>query len=99
RTSASTLFPCTTLFRSCMGEVSSAQKLLSNIQLEDDPDYHLLSARISALEFDLDSSQRHMDMAIRIYENQDDFNKVRETTLMKVDRKSTRLNSSHVKIS
>lgn len=67
-----------------MGEVSSAQKLLSNIQLEDDPDYHLLSARISALEFDLDSSQRHMDMAIRIYENQDDFNKVRETTLMKV---------------
>lgn len=67
-----------------LGKVVESKELLADLDNSSDPEYHLLRARISALELDFGQSKVSLDKAIKIFRKQKDSRKVREITLMKV---------------
>ncbi len=67
-----------------LNRVTEAKSILNSVTELNTPEFHLLHARISALELDLDSAVDSIDRALTLYEKQKDFSKIRETVLMKV---------------
>src|SRR5689334_24582583 len=80
----STLFPYTTLFRSVVAEAYPDLKANANFQQ--------LQSELSEIEDELQNSRRYYNATVR------DLN-TRIQSFPNVDRKSTRLNSSHSSIS
>src|SRR5690349_23141990 len=85
----STLFPYTTLFRSIVGESGSGKSVtnLSIMRLIQDPPGRIVGGRI------LFNGEDLMEVT------DEQMRKIRGKRIAMIDRKSTRLNSSHVEIS
>src|SRR5439155_11379081 len=96
--SSSTLFPYTTLFRSAMGEVASARtdRELSELRATIDSDIRLLRERITE---DVDPRRLARRNPLAVFGALASVIAIGGVTTMRGDRKSTRLNSSHVAIS
>src|SRR5690606_40514118 len=87
-----TLFPYTTLFRS-LAEVDEQLETLQERRVTAE-------ARFEELDMQLaDSQERHAQLDDSVIEAERKLNQAREQQRALEDRKSTRLNSSHVKIS
>jgi len=67
-----------------LGQLSSANEIMKSLSNSEDPEYHLLAARISAIELDFDQSEKSLDKAIQIYSKNGDSRKRREILLMKI---------------
>lgn len=67
-----------------INRVVDAKRILSSLGTMETPEFHLLAAKIAALELDVDSSVRSIDRAIALMEKSNDGSKIRETVLMKV---------------
>lgn len=67
-----------------LGRVVEAKEEMKKLDLQDEPQFFLLQARIEAMELNFDESKKNLDQAISIYSENKDIKKVRETTLMKV---------------
>ncbi len=69
-----------------MGQTEQAIPLLEKVSKEEDnnPDYHLLKARIASIQADLDATTASLDRASALYTEAGNKTKARETALTKV---------------
>lgn len=68
-----------------MGKTNEASQILNKLsRLENEPDYHLLAARLYAIDLDFKAASRALDRAIDLFESQGAYRQVRETSLMKI---------------